>query len=181
MRMLQLRQVWVFMNLLHIHKHCKPTCWLCSISAQCQFCTKCLLCRRDCFHLQRLRKNWRLFVQSSLSLRNRLLSLEWSCTVCLETIYLIVYLFFPPLKILLHFQHHCAEDALDQFVIMMASSICSVILDSTSEESLLCHPDFSTEDLIALSKLMKRSLETCCQVILRGASYLSEIFFESVR
>ncbi|KAK4388628.1 hypothetical protein Sango_2199800, partial [Sesamum angolense] len=60
---------------------------------------------------------------------------------------------------------HWTEDTLDQFAIMMASSICSVILDSTSEESLLCHPDFNTEDLIALSKLMKRSLETCCQLL----------------
>ncbi|XP_011081496.1 uncharacterized protein LOC105164540 isoform X2 [Sesamum indicum] len=65
---------------------------------------------------------------------------------------------------------HWTEDALDQFVIMMASSICSVILDSTSEESLLCHPDFSTEDLIALSKLMKRSLETCCQDLMSDQS-----------
>ncbi|KAL0394305.1 UNVERIFIED_CONTAM: hypothetical protein Slati_4396700 [Sesamum latifolium] len=75
---------------------------------------------------------------------------------------------------------HWTEDTQDQFVIMMASSICSVILDSTSEESLLCHPEFNTKDLIALAKLVKRSLETCCQVIPRGASYLSEIFFASV-
>lgn len=49
---------------------------------------------------------------------------------------------------------------------MMASSICSLILNSTSEEALLRYPEFNTDDLIALSKLMKRSLVTCGQVTL---------------
>ncbi|KAI3467982.1 hypothetical protein Pfo_024645 [Paulownia fortunei] len=55
------------------------------------------------------------------------------------------------------------EEAIDPFVIMMASSICSLILDSTSEEALLRHPDFNTNNLIALSQLMKRSLISCGQ------------------
>lgn len=49
-------------------------------------------------------------------------------------------------------------------VIMMASSICSLILDSTSEEALLRHPDVCADDIIALSQLMKRSLVSCGQV-----------------
>lgn len=58
-----------------------------------------------------------------------------------------------------------AEDTIDPSVIMMASSICSLILDSTSEEALLRNPDFNTDNLITLSQLMKRSLVTCSQVI----------------
>ncbi|XP_042036930.1 neurochondrin-like isoform X1 [Salvia splendens] len=48
----------------------------------------------------------------------------------------------------------------DVSMIMMASSICSLIIDSTSEETLLRYPEFNDDDLIALSLLMKRSLET---------------------
>lgn len=55
------------------------------------------------------------------------------------------------------------ENTNDPSIIMMASSICSLILDSTSEEALLRYPEFNSDDLIALSKLMKRSLVTCGQ------------------
>ncbi|PIN23138.1 Neurochondrin/leucine-rich protein (Neurochondrin) [Handroanthus impetiginosus] len=58
---------------------------------------------------------------------------------------------------------HWTEDTLDTSVIMMASSICSLILDATSEEALLRHPDFNMDNLIALSQLIKRSLVTCGQ------------------
>lgn len=58
-----------------------------------------------------------------------------------------------------------AEETIDPSIVMMASSICSLLLDTTSEEALLRHPDFNTNDLIALSRLMKRSLVTCSQVI----------------
>ncbi|GFQ00430.1 neurochondrin [Phtheirospermum japonicum] len=51
-------------------------------------------------------------------------------------------------------------EASDPSVIMMAASICSLILDSSCEEALLRHPDFNTANLIALSHLMKRSLVT---------------------
>ncbi|KAL3844006.1 hypothetical protein ACJIZ3_001409 [Penstemon smallii] len=50
------------------------------------------------------------------------------------------------------------EDTTEPSVVMMASSICAVILDSTSEEALLCHPDFKPDNLIVLSQLIRRSL-----------------------
>ena len=50
-------------------------------------------------------------------------------------------------------------------MIMMASSICSLILDSTSEEALMRYPEFNADDLVALSLLMKRSLVTHGQVL----------------
>ncbi|KAL8475199.1 hypothetical protein ACS0TY_031573 [Phlomoides rotata] len=55
------------------------------------------------------------------------------------------------------------EDTMEPSVIMMASSICSLILDSTSERDLLRHPDFCADDVSALSQLMKRSLVSCGQ------------------
>ncbi|KAL7121708.1 hypothetical protein ACP275_01G000900 [Erythranthe tilingii] len=55
------------------------------------------------------------------------------------------------------------EDTIDTSVIMMASSICSLILDTTCEEALLRHPKFKPDNLIALSQLLKRSLVTCGQ------------------
>ncbi|KAL3650675.1 hypothetical protein CASFOL_007078 [Castilleja foliolosa] len=58
------------------------------------------------------------------------------------------------------------EEESNPSVIMMASSICSLILDSTCEEALLRRPDFNTADLIALSRLMKRSLVTSGQDVL---------------
>ncbi|CAK9173781.1 unnamed protein product [Ilex paraguariensis] len=46
---------------------------------------------------------------------------------------------------------------------MMASSICALILDSTSEEALLYHPNFGRGNLISLSHLIMRSLAKCGQ------------------
>ncbi|KAH6757891.1 neurochondrin family protein [Perilla frutescens var. hirtella] len=60
------------------------------------------------------------------------------------------------------------DDTRDLSIIMMASSICSLILGSTSEEALLRHPEFNTDDLITLSRLMKRSL------IARGQDLMSD-------
>nr|GMD40917.1 neurochondrin isoform X2 [Ipomoea batatas] len=56
------------------------------------------------------------------------------------------------------------EDSDDQQRIMMASSICSLILGATSEAALLNHPDFDIGKLSSLSKLIKRSLTLCGQV-----------------
>lgn len=53
----------------------------------------------------------------------------------------------------------------DASVIMMASSICSLILDLTSEEALLNNPDFTSGDIGNLSKLIRRSFVMCGQVI----------------
>ncbi|PSS01101.1 Neurochondrin like [Actinidia chinensis var. chinensis] len=49
----------------------------------------------------------------------------------------------------------------DLSVIMMASTICALIFDSTSEEALLQHPNFDHSNLIHLSRLIARSLATC--------------------
>lgn len=51
-----------------------------------------------------------------------------------------------------------AEDAVDCSSTMMASSICALILDSTSEAALQCHPHFNRNNLISLSRLMRRSM-----------------------
>ncbi|KAG6391146.1 hypothetical protein SASPL_148897 [Salvia splendens] len=56
----------------------------------------------------------------------------------------------------------------DVSMIMMASSICSLILDSTSEEALMRYPEFNADDLIALSLLMKTSLVTHGQDMMSG-------------
>ncbi|XP_047966861.1 neurochondrin [Salvia hispanica] len=56
----------------------------------------------------------------------------------------------------------------DVSMIMMASSICSLILDSTSEEALMRYPEFNADDLVALSLLMKRSLVTHGQDMMSG-------------
>ncbi|KAJ9559378.1 hypothetical protein OSB04_013992 [Centaurea solstitialis] len=51
-----------------------------------------------------------------------------------------------------------AEDAVDCSSTMMASSICALILDSTSEAVLQSHPHFNRNNLISLSRLMRRSM-----------------------
>ncbi|XP_010324859.1 uncharacterized protein [Solanum lycopersicum] len=56
-----------------------------------------------------------------------------------------------------------AEGMDDASIIMMASSICSLILDLTSEEALLNHPDFISGDVGNLSKLIRRSFVMCGQ------------------
>ncbi|OVA07955.1 Neurochondrin [Macleaya cordata] len=48
----------------------------------------------------------------------------------------------------------------DQSVTMMASTICSLIFDSTSEEALLNHPNFDPSILNSLSQLIVKSLAT---------------------
>lgn len=47
----------------------------------------------------------------------------------------------------------------------MASTICSLILDSTSEEALVRYPEFN---LVALSQLIKRGLVSCGQDSMAG-------------
>ncbi|XP_024983584.1 neurochondrin isoform X2 [Cynara cardunculus var. scolymus] len=51
-----------------------------------------------------------------------------------------------------------AENAVDCSNTMMASSICALILDLTSEAALQCHPQFHRKNLISLSQLMRRSM-----------------------
>ncbi|CAI9092645.1 OLC1v1027949C1 [Oldenlandia corymbosa var. corymbosa] len=51
-----------------------------------------------------------------------------------------------------------AVKANDYGIIMMASSICAVILDSTSEEALLGCKDVSKDDVNQVSQLMRKSL-----------------------
>ncbi|KAF2303769.1 hypothetical protein GH714_023359 [Hevea brasiliensis] len=51
-----------------------------------------------------------------------------------------------------------AEDANDPSVLMMASSICALLFDYTSEEALLYHPNFERSSLCHLSQLIARSL-----------------------
>ncbi|KHG18103.1 Neurochondrin [Gossypium arboreum] len=50
------------------------------------------------------------------------------------------------------------EKTNDQSFIMMASSICTLIFDMTSENALLNHPSFSSSCLDSLSRLIARSL-----------------------
>ncbi|MCL7027638.1 hypothetical protein MKW94_027515 [Papaver nudicaule] len=52
------------------------------------------------------------------------------------------------------------ENTTDQSVIMMASTICSLIFDSTSEEALLNHPNVGRAILNKLSQLIVRSMAT---------------------
>ncbi|XP_062163182.1 uncharacterized protein LOC133870141 [Alnus glutinosa] len=49
----------------------------------------------------------------------------------------------------------------DPSVLMMASSIGALILDFTSEEALLKHPNFDRSSLNSLSRLIARSLASC--------------------
>ncbi|KAI3835291.1 hypothetical protein MKW98_020407 [Papaver atlanticum] len=55
------------------------------------------------------------------------------------------------------------ENTNDQSVIMMASTICSLIFDSTSEEALVNHPNVGRIILNKLSQLVVRSLATSGQ------------------
>lgn len=58
---------------------------------------------------------------------------------------------------------HWTEVVDDPSVLMMASSICSLVLDSTSEEALLHHPNFDNRDLISMALLIQKSLSLCGQ------------------
>ncbi|CAN4076898.1 unnamed protein product [Withania somnifera] len=55
------------------------------------------------------------------------------------------------------------KDMTDASIIMMASSICSLVLDLTSEEALINHPDFTSRNIGSLSKLIGRSFAMCGQ------------------
>ncbi|OIT08226.1 PREDICTED: neurochondrin isoform X1 [Nicotiana attenuata] len=58
---------------------------------------------------------------------------------------------------------HWAEGTDDASIVMMASSICSLILELKSEEALLNHPDFAAGNITSLSKLIGRSFAMCGQ------------------
>ncbi|TXG62225.1 hypothetical protein EZV62_013588 [Acer yangbiense] len=53
------------------------------------------------------------------------------------------------------------ENTNDPSIIMMASSICALILDSTSEKALVNRPNFDSNCLNSLSRLFARSLAPC--------------------
>ncbi|KAJ8751729.1 hypothetical protein K2173_025902 [Erythroxylum novogranatense] len=53
---------------------------------------------------------------------------------------------------------HWAENVDDPSVLMMASSICSLILDHTSEAALLKHPNFDSSSINSLARVIARSL-----------------------
>ncbi|KAA8521621.1 hypothetical protein F0562_012294 [Nyssa sinensis] len=55
------------------------------------------------------------------------------------------------------------EETNDPSDIMMAASICALILDLMSEEALLQHPNFDHSNLISLSRLILKSLAICRQ------------------
>ncbi|KAG9153579.1 hypothetical protein Leryth_008526 [Lithospermum erythrorhizon] len=61
---------------------------------------------------------------------------------------------------------HWAEVVDDMSVLLMASSICSLILDSTSEEALLQHPNFDNRDLISMALLIQKSFSLCGQGVM---------------
>ncbi|GAV79586.1 Neurochondrin domain-containing protein [Cephalotus follicularis] len=58
-----------------------------------------------------------------------------------------------------------AENKSDPSSIMVASTICVLILDYTSEEELLNHPNFDFSSFIKLSELIAKSLASCGQDI----------------
>ncbi|KAG8656828.1 hypothetical protein MANES_03G012200v8 [Manihot esculenta] len=70
------------------------------------------------------------------------------------------------------------EDANDPSILTMASSICALLLDYTSEEALLNHPNFGSSSLDHLARLIARSLtfsEQGMSDAVRGESGLLEI------
>ncbi|KAK6249253.1 hypothetical protein QUC31_020818 [Theobroma cacao] len=70
------------------------------------------------------------------------------------------------------------ENTNDLSVLMMASSICALVFDFTSEEALLNHPDLSSSCLNSLSRLIARSLASWGQDmsdVVKGEMDLLEI------
>ncbi|KZV57869.1 large proline-rich protein bag6-B-like [Dorcoceras hygrometricum] len=61
-----------------------------------------------------------------------------------------------------------SENITDPSATVMASTICALILDSTSEEALLQQPNFNIDDLTSLSLLLKRSLATSVPDLMVG-------------
>ncbi|KAG9456174.1 hypothetical protein H6P81_000682 [Aristolochia fimbriata] len=56
-----------------------------------------------------------------------------------------------------------AEDSNETSVVMMATSICSLIFELTSEETLFNYPNFNPSILNCLSRLIAKSLAYCSQ------------------
>lgn len=67
-------------------------------------------------------------------------------------------------------------DMEDPSVFMMASSICALIFDFTSEEALLNHPNFDYSSLNGLSRLIARSLATRGQDMSNDAKAEADLF-----
>ncbi|WJZ85330.1 hypothetical protein VitviT2T_004873 [Vitis vinifera] len=55
------------------------------------------------------------------------------------------------------------EETDEPSIVMMASSICALIFDHTSEQALLNHPNIDHSTIASLSQLIVRSLATCAQ------------------
>lgn len=103
-----------------------------------------------------------------------LISFHANVTTCLLA--LTAYYFYSVLSCMqmITYKHVCifneasdlgfSEDANDLSVIMMASSICALLFDYTSEEALLNHPNFNSNSLSSLYRLIARSLASCRQV-----------------
>lgn len=70
--------------------------------------------------------------------------------------------------------HSCtcyAENINDPSVTMMASSICSLLFDFTSEDALAGHSNFDESTLNSLCRLIARSMASWGQVLLRLVSH----------
>uniref|UniRef100_A0A6P4ACC7 neurochondrin isoform X2 n=1 Tax=Ziziphus jujuba TaxID=326968 RepID=A0A6P4ACC7_ZIZJJ len=63
----------------------------------------------------------------------------------------------------------------DPTVVMMASSICTLVFDFTSEQALLNHPNIDQSSLSSLSRLIARSLSSSRQDILKDAKANSDL------
>lgn len=57
-----------------------------------------------------------------------------------------------------------SEESDEPSIVMMASSICALIFDQTSEQALLDHPSIDHSTIASLSQLIGRSLATYPQV-----------------
>ncbi|KAF3447071.1 hypothetical protein FNV43_RR12251 [Rhamnella rubrinervis] len=67
------------------------------------------------------------------------------------------------------------EDIDDPSVIMMASSICTLVFDFTSEEALLSHPGIDNSSLSGLSRLIAKSLAPQKQDVSNDAKANSDL------
>ncbi|KAJ8554401.1 hypothetical protein K7X08_025079 [Anisodus acutangulus] len=75
---------------------------------------------------------------------------------------------------------HWADGRDDACIIMMASSICSLILDLTSEVALLNHPDFTWGNIGSLSKLIGLSFAMCGQDLISDDAKVEVDLFQII-
>ncbi|KAL9675403.1 hypothetical protein QQ045_003605 [Rhodiola kirilowii] len=70
---------------------------------------------------------------------------------------------------------HWTEHSEESSDIMMASSICALLFDYTSEKALLRHPKFDKNACSLLFKLMRRSLTQCGEAMLEEKNEESDL------